>query len=204
MNDAIPASRPALTRLTILRAAFLEFYRNGFQGGSLNRIVQSAGVTKGALFHYFDGKQALGYAVVEEVIEPLLAERWIEPVTGAADPIAAIQASFRRYIRTDIDSGSWTLGCPLNNVAQEMSPLDEGFRERVDGLYHRWRTAYAAALEGAKESGEVRREIDATGTAALIVASQTGIWGTGKYSQDEALMVGAGEAVCAYLDLLRA
>ena len=27
-------------------------------------------------------------------------------------------------------------GCPLNNFAQEMSPLDEGFRERIENVYH--------------------------------------------------------------------
>src|SRR6266566_3876469 len=48
---------PEDTRRRILKAAFGEFYRNGFQGGSLNRIVEGAGTTKGALFHHFEGKR---------------------------------------------------------------------------------------------------------------------------------------------------
>src|SRR5206468_947271 len=44
------SSRNRDTRRKILRAAFEEFYKNGFQGGSLNNIVDAAGVTKGALF----------------------------------------------------------------------------------------------------------------------------------------------------------
>ena len=60
---------PEATRGKILNAAFLEFYKHGFQGGSLNHIVEMAGTTKGALFHHFPrGKQQLGYAVVDEVI----------------------------------------------------------------------------------------------------------------------------------------
>ena len=51
---------PQLSRRKILEAAFAEFYANGFQGGSLNHIVEMAGTTKGALFHHFDGKQELG------------------------------------------------------------------------------------------------------------------------------------------------
>ena len=39
---------PENTRRRILKAAFGEFYRNGFHGGSLNRIVEKAGTTKGA------------------------------------------------------------------------------------------------------------------------------------------------------------
>ena len=68
-------------RSRILMAAFEQFYRNGFQGGSLSQIVEKAGTTKGALFHHFDGKNDLGYAVVEEVILPKLSRvgltRWL-------------------------------------------------------------------------------------------------------------------------------
>jgi len=59
---------PENTRRRILKAAFGEFYRNGFHGGSLNRIVEKADTTKGALFHHFEGKNDLGYAVVEAVL----------------------------------------------------------------------------------------------------------------------------------------
>jgi TetR/AcrR family transcriptional repressor of nem operon len=148
--------QPDVTRQKVLDAAFAEFFRHGFQGGSLNRIVENAGVTKGALFHHFAGKQELGYAVVDEVIEPLLMARWLGGLAGAADPISVMQDSFRRYAREDIERGGWSNGCPLNNMAQEMSPLDEGFRGRTDALYDRWRTTFAAALRKGMETGAVR------------------------------------------------
>ena len=192
------------TRQAILGAAFAEFYRHGFQGGSLNRIVAGAGVTKGALFHHFAGKQELGYAVVDDVIDPLLKERWLEPVRGSADPVGDIQAAFRRFIREDIDSGAWLQGCPLNNLAQEMSPLDEGFRARIEALYAEWRETFAAALARGAQRGTVRLDLDPDEAAALIVVAQMGIWGTGKYSHDERLMLRAGEALCDYLETLRA
>ena len=44
---------PKRTRRKILEASYREFYRHGFQGGSINRIVEAAGITKGALFHHF-------------------------------------------------------------------------------------------------------------------------------------------------------
>lgn len=204
MANAPTPRRPDATRQKILESAFAEFYRNGFQGGSLNRIVEAAGVTKGALFHHFAGKQELGYAVVDDLIEPLLMRRWLEPLAESADPVEAIQAAFRRFIREDIESGSWVNGCPLNNLAQEMSPLDEGFRTRIERLYARWREGFAAALEDGAREGTVRGGVDAEAAATFLVMSQMGIWGTGKYSRDEALMTRAGEAVCAYLDALRA
>jgi TetR/AcrR family transcriptional regulator, transcriptional repressor for nem operon len=192
------------TRQAILQAAFAEFYRNGFQGGSLNNIVQEAGITKGALFHHFAGKQELGYAVVDEIIGPLLQERWLEPVADSSDPVADLKRAFRHFVKEDVRSGAYMQGCPLNNLAQEMSPLDEGFRKRIDRLYGTWRKRYAEALAEGIKAGKVRKDASPQKVASLVVASQMGIWGTGKSSQDRDLMVQAGEALCGYLDTLRA
>src|ERR1700748_1892294 len=126
---------PENTRRKILEAAFMEFYKNGFQGGSLNQIVEAAGITKGALFHHFAGKQDLGYAVVDEIIAPLLQERWLKPLIESTDPITGLQKAFRHFVQQDIGTAHYVQGCPLNTLAQEMSPLDEGFRQRIDRLY---------------------------------------------------------------------
>ncbi|HEU4884449.1 MAG TPA: TetR/AcrR family transcriptional regulator [Longimicrobium sp.] len=203
MTSSNRIRQPDVTRQKILDAAFAEFYRHGFQGASLNRIVRGAGVTKGALFHHFAGKQDLGYAVVDKVIEPLLMRRWLGGLAGAADPLSVMQDSFRTFAGQDVESGHFVDGCPLNNLAQEMSPLDEGFRGRIDALYDRWRTTFAAALRKGMAAGAVRPDAAPEGTAALLVASQMGIWGTGKSSRDATLMLQACEAVCGYLEGLR-
>jgi TetR/AcrR family transcriptional regulator, transcriptional repressor for nem operon len=195
----------ALTRQRILLAAFTEFYRHGFQAGSLANVVDGAGITKGALFHHFpDGKQQLGYAVVDEIIEPLLLQRWLDPFEKRADPIDVLQDSFRRFLKEDIATGNWAYGCPLNNLAQEMSPLDDGFRSRIDRLYTVWRKGFAAALSGGVRAGHVRAGVAPAPVAALLVAGQMGIWGTGKSSQNRRVMTQATDAVCDYLESMRA
>jgi AcrR family transcriptional regulator len=192
------------TRHKILQAAFAEFYRHGFQGGSLNHVVENAGTTKGALFHHFAGKQELGYAVVDEIIEPLLLKRWLDPVADSTDPIADLKQTFRRYAKEDIQSGMMGQGCPLNNLAQEMSPLDEGFHTRIDRLYTIWRDGFAAALTRGIKAGTVKKTVTPRAVAAMLVAGQMGIWGTGKSSQNKAVMMQATEAICEYLDTLQA
>lgn len=204
MKAAATASNSAeRTRRKIIEAAFAEFYRHGFQGGSLNHIVEMAGTTKGALFHHFTGKHDLGYAVVDEVIGPLLKTRWLDSVEAAEDPIAGLKLAFRQFVCEDAGSDSFIQGCPLNNLAQEMSPLDEGFRTRLDRLYADWRKCYAAALTRGIKAGKVRKNIAPHSVAAMIVAGQMGIWGTAKSSQNKELMAQAGEALCDYLDSLK-
>ena len=203
MAATLPTKAPEATRRKILMAAFEEFYKHGFQGGSLNHIVEVAGTTKGALFHHFAGKQQLGYAVLDEITGPLLQQRWLSPLTDSTDPVADMKQAFRRYVKEDIASGHFVQGCPLNNLAQEMSPLDEGFRKRIDKLYASWRKCYADALTRGIENGKVRKNIIPAEAAALIVASQMGIWGTGKSSRSRELMTQACEAICGYLDSLK-
>jgi AcrR family transcriptional regulator len=199
-----PAKAPDRTRRKILEAAFAEFYRNGFQGGSLNQIVEAAGITKGALFHHFAGKQDLGYAVVDEIIAPVLEQRWLQPLAQSTDPISDLQGIFRRFVQEDAGSRNHVHGCPLTNLAQEMSPLDDGFRSRIDRLYATWRKQCADALAAGITAGTVRNDISPPHVASLLVAAQMGIWGSGKSSQSNELMADACEALCTYLESLRA
>jgi AcrR family transcriptional regulator len=127
----------------------------------------------------------------------------VSGLADTADPISVMQEAFRRYVRQDIASGSWLNGCPLNNMAQEMTPLDQGFRERILVLYDSWRSAIVAALARGIEAGAVRADASPEGTAALVVAAQMGIWGTGKSSRNARLMRAACDAVCDYLERVR-
>jgi len=54
---------PQATRQALLLAAFEEIHEQGFRAASLDRILERAGCTKGALYHHFENKTALGYAV---------------------------------------------------------------------------------------------------------------------------------------------
>ena len=198
------ATRAEATRTKLLAATFTEVYRRGYQAASLNDIAAAAGITKGALFHHFDGKQALGYAVVDEVLAPILHERWLAPLTETDDPITTLQDGFRRHIRDDIASGNLAYGCPMNNLAQEMAPLDAGFRARIDAMYDGWRQTIARALARGQRAGRVRKDIDVRAAATLVVVGQIGIWATGKHAHDAKLMTDAGKALCAALETLRA
>ena len=180
----------------------MEFYTNSFQGGSISHIVEQAGSTKGALFHHFPGKQQLGYAVMDEVIGPLLLQRWLLPLVNTSDPIGTLLATFRKYVQEDIASGHFVNGCPLNNLAQEMSPLDPGFHQRIDALYASWRTGIAEALARGITADTVSRDVQPYSVAALVVAAQMGIWGTGKSSQDATRMRAAAEGLYTYLESL--
>ena len=194
---------PENTRGKILQAAFDEFYRNGFQGGSLNRIVDKARTTKGALFHHFKGKKDLGHAVVREVIQPDFKQQWSDPLAYSSDPITDLKRIFRQCAKTKIANGGLVYGCPLNNLAQEMSPLDEKFRQSLEKIYVAWRETVAAAFARGIKAGKVRKDVSPRKVAAFIVAAQGGMAGTAKNAQNEELLLQTGQALFDYFDSLK-
>jgi AcrR family transcriptional regulator len=193
---------PQATRDKLLKAAFEEIYRRGFQAASLDTILAKAGVTKGALYHHFPDKAALGYAVVDEVVKGLLLERWgvLEPPTG--DPVTALQRILRGRAAS-LTTREVELGCPLNNLAQEMSPLDQQFRRGVNATFDIWRDAVAKDLERGQAEGTVRRDVDARKVAAFVVASIEGSFGLAKGAQSAAMLRSNLEVLSSFLESLR-
>jgi TetR/AcrR family transcriptional repressor of nem operon len=193
---------PDVTRDKLLKAAFEEIYRRGFQAASLDTILARAGVTKGALYHHFPDKASLGYAVVDEVVKGLLLERWgvLEPPSD--DPVTTLQRILRRRAAS-LTPREVELGCPLNNLAQEMSPLDQRFRRGVNATFDIWTEAVAKDLERGQEEGKVRRDLNAGKIAAFVVASIEGSFGLAKGAQSAAMLRSNLEVLSSFLESLR-
>jgi len=191
---------PQLTRERLLGAAFLEIYHSGYQGADLGNILLRAEVTKGALYHHFDSKEALGYAVVDEIIAKVTRDKWLDPLAQAADPLAAL---IRIVQSTSLSDADVRGGCPLNNLAQEMSPLDEGFRARLAALFLAWRTAIAHALKAGQKQGQVQPGIDPMDTATFLVATYEGYISLAKNSQDPRILQAGKKRLTRYLESLR-
>lgn len=200
---ATPAVRrqPDQTRQKLLERAFEEIHRNGFRAASVESILADAGVTKGALYHHFDNKAELGYAVVEEVIRPWMEERW-RPVIEAENPIDAAIHTIRDRLRARSEM-ALTLGCPFNNLTQEMSPVDEGFRQRLNAILHEWRDATADALRRGQKNGTVCADVDARAAAAFVISSIEGCVGMAKASQSREFLEAGFRGLIEYLEHLR-
>jgi AcrR family transcriptional regulator len=192
---------PEYTRQVLLEAAFKEIYLKGFQSASLDNILSTTGVTKGALYHHFPNKLALGYAVVDEIIFNMINEKWA-PIGNCRNPIDFIKEAVQ-VICTEMSQEDVTLGCPLNNLMQEMSPIDEGFRNRLQKVYNWWSATVADALGKGEKQGTVRKDMDIDKTAVFIVASIEGCVGAAKNAQSIELFRACMDEFVKYLDCLR-
>jgi AcrR family transcriptional regulator len=176
--------QPDLTRQRILEAGFKEIHRQGFQAASVSNILADTGLTKGALYHHFPSKKDLGLAVVDEMVGVRLIEKSIAPLRDVAHPAQALvdliglkKNQNEEYIR---------LGCPLNNLMQEMSPVDEDFRGRLNHILGLWQGAFEDALRRSQQAGEVRADVDCAAAALFIVSAWEGCTGIAKNTQSVA------------------
>lgn len=195
---------PEATRARILEAAFEEIHHKGFQAASLSAIVERAEITKGALFHHFKGKTELGYAVVDQLIHSPDHRGWIEPFMETDDPIAVMTEVITQRAQMLQDHPEIIVnGCPVNNIAQEMAPLDNGFRLRIEKIYAEWRTVLAEAFRRGIAAGKVRSDVDPEVIAFTLVSMLGGGIGQIKTAQSLAIVDIAREGVIAYVRLLK-
>ena len=189
------------TRERLLQAASREIYRLGFQSASLDTILAVAGVTKGALYYHFDSKEALGYAVADEVIGPDVHVKWVRPFRSVKDPIEALIGAVQRIPVRLVDVRG---GCQLNNLAQEMSPLDAGFRKRLAMIFDAWREAVASVLREGQKCGSVRRDVEPADAAGFLIAMVEGYASLAKNAQDPRVMKAGIRNIVVWLRSLRA
>jgi TetR/AcrR family transcriptional repressor of nem operon len=191
---------PERTRERLLQAASREIYRSGFQSAGLDTILASAGVTKGALYYHFKSKEALGYAVVEEVIAPDNHGQWVRPLQSGKDPIDTLIGIVQGLSVRPADVRG---GCRLINLAQEMSPLDAGFRKRLAMVFHGWREAVASVLREGQTHGRVRRDLEPADAAGLLIAMVEGYGSLAKNAQDPKVMKAGIRNIVDWLRSLR-
>ena len=86
------------TRRGLIAIATRLFVAHGYQGTSIEAVLREADISRGALYHHFDGKEALFEAVLDQV-EAYIAEKLAAAAQGVGDPVDALRAGCRAWLR---------------------------------------------------------------------------------------------------------
>jgi len=188
MAVEIRSAKAAATRDQILDAAARLIHLRGYHGTSLDDVLRESGVGKGNFYYYFRSKEDLGFAIIDRVVERFL-ERTLEPafVDPTADPLDQVRAFLDRLLEVQRQRNC-VGGCPMGNLACELSDVHEGFRQRLADIFERWRVMLATTLERGRESGRLRADLDAASAAGFVVAALEGAILMAKVTKDIAVM----------------
>ncbi|MDX8463677.1 TetR/AcrR family transcriptional regulator, partial [Mesorhizobium humile] len=143
---------PEGMRRRVLDVAEDSFQARGYHASSLGDLMAAAGVTGGALHHHFPTKKALALAVIEERVAAAVEETWITPVRAAPSAREGVRAVFEA-VAVELEQQGYVRGCPLNNLAHELSLADDEFRAALVRIFANWRQAIADKIRADQLDG---------------------------------------------------
>jgi len=163
----MPAPKNTATRDRLIDSARFLFWERGYAGTSMSELLAHAEVNSGSFYHFFDSKEALLRAVLEQYIE-LLRPMIVNPAFAATprplERIFAILAGYRqRIIATDS-----RYGCPLGRLALEVDPENAPAHHLIAQNFQGWIEAVRECLVEMKSSLPRGTDIDALATFILV------------------------------------
>lgn len=156
------------TKEKILEAAARLFHEQGYAGTGVATILREAGVHTGSLYHFFGTKEDLLRAVLEQY------EAWLQPVVlgpvedSEPDPLERIFALLDWYRAGMVQTGC-RLGCPLGNLALEVSDTHPEIRPHIEVNMANWRAGIRRWLDEAGEALPADCDLDALSYFVLTV-----------------------------------
>jgi AcrR family transcriptional regulator len=191
------------TRAHLLQVAFAEIYGRGFHAVSVREIAEKAGLTIGAFFHHFPTKNDVVYAIIEEILHQGILDRWIVPLAAYENPVQGILRCFKTTFENWPDEYV-RLGCPLNNLTQEMTPVDASIRKRTQAVLNDWIGGTERYIKRAQKDGYLKKSADPRAAAEFIVTLQEGTFAMGKALSDRRVFDSNYRSLKIYLDSISA
>ncbi|MBN9218436.1 MAG: TetR/AcrR family transcriptional regulator [Mesorhizobium sp.] len=173
-------------RKKVLDVAEAAFQARGYHASSLGDLMAAAGVTGGALHHHFPTKKALALAVIEERVAAAVAETWIDPVLAATSARDGVRSVFEA-VAAELEKQGFVRGCPLNNLAHELSLADPDFRTALARIFSAWREAIADKVRADQQKGR-EQGTDPERFATLVIAAYSGAMSMAKTAQEATVL----------------
>ncbi|WP_244483320.1 TetR/AcrR family transcriptional regulator [Mesorhizobium sp. 1M-11] len=174
---------PVGMRNRVLDVADRAFQATGYGGTSTQDLISAAGVTSGALHHHFPTKKALALAVIDERVIAEVEDTWVSTVREATSAREGILRVFET-VAAALDEQGKVLGCPLGNLALELSLADADLRAALAGGYDGWRSTIAERIRADQERGGAGYAEDPEAFANVVVAMFSGAMVIAKAEQD--------------------
>jgi TetR/AcrR family transcriptional repressor of nem operon len=175
------------TKDQILDAATRLIHLRGFHNTSVDDILRESGVGKGNLYYYFGSKEALGFAALDRALAQIREQLVARSFLPDADPWQQLLGFLDAVVAHARQRGC-AGGCPLGNLAIEMSDTHEPFRLRLHQAFGHLRQHIEAALQQARRQGSLHPDARIPRLAAFVLAGVEGGFMLGKLHKDPAVM----------------
>ncbi len=171
------------TRTSILYKNFEAIHANGFHATRTDKVITELGITKGAFYHYFPDKNSLGYAIIDEILYPNFVGLWLSLENYNGHIIDGIISCINKVMSFTNDCNVG-FGCPVNNLIQEMSASDEGFKERLERIIDKQHSIICMAIKRGIKQKQIIKSANADEISSFVIASIEGSFALAKVKND--------------------
>jgi TetR/AcrR family transcriptional repressor of nem operon len=158
------------TRRKIVEAAAPIFNKRGYEGSSLNDLMEATGLKKGGIYRHFSSKEELAAEAFDYTWEVAWNARLLH-VNEKASGIEKLKQLIANFVehRSPVAGG-----CPILNTAIDADDGNPVLRAHVTKALRSWLSRLQAIVEQAREQRETRPGVDPKVVATVIVASLEG------------------------------
>lgn len=169
----------------VLAKAMDYFWRHGYEGTSVQELVQHVGIKAQSLYNAYGGKRDLYFAALKYYVNQSTVIHTLERTASGKEAIAKV---FHDLLASLADSDR-SRGCFICNTSVELAPHDPEIAEFIEKERTRMEHAYYHALIRAKERGEINKSHqDLMALARFLHSMHGGLMVTAKTVTDMAVL----------------
>jgi TetR/AcrR family transcriptional repressor of nem operon len=172
---------------TVLDAAVLCFWRNGYEATSVKDLVAQTGITAASLYNAFGDKHSIYQRALDHYVEGSIADR-IQRCERLL-PLEGIEAFFDEIVRRSLNDQDHK-GCMLVNAALDVAPEDQGFRKVLAGVLRQIEAFFLGRIEAGQRDGTINRALPAPNLARNLLGVLMGIRVLSRVRPESALLEG--------------
>jgi TetR/AcrR family transcriptional regulator, transcriptional repressor for nem operon len=183
------------TRQRIIAEAASIFNQRGYEGCSIQAIMDATGLEKGGIYRHFESKEELAAEAFDYAWTVASSKRRmnLEAIPDHADRL-------KQHIANFVTRSGLPGGCPLLNTAVDSDNGNPVLRDRVRKALRNWQTLLRSILEDGIEAGTIRKTIDPSAAANRIIGSLEGAMLISRIERNDQALRQSLEDLDTYVD----
>ncbi|HUZ93645.1 MAG TPA: TetR/AcrR family transcriptional regulator [Edaphobacter sp.] len=157
------------TRLRIVAEAAPLFNQRGYEGCSMQDIMDATGLEKGGIYRHFESKEELAAEAFDFAWAIAFSKRR-QNLDSFPNPVDRL----KQHIANFVSRSSFPGGCPLLNTAVDSDNGNPVLREKVRKALRGWQSLLQDILKEGIQDGSIRADVDVNQVSSLIIGGLEG------------------------------
>ncbi|HEY5253741.1 MAG TPA: TetR/AcrR family transcriptional regulator [Acidobacteriaceae bacterium] len=185
------------TRLRIVAEAAPLFNQRGYEGCSMQDIMDATGLEKGGIYRHFESKEELA-AEAFDFAWAMAFSRRKQNLDSIPNPVDRL----KQHVANFVSRSSFPGGCPLLNTAIDSDNGNPVLREKVRKALRGWQVLLQDILKEGMKDGSIRADLDINQVSSLIIGGLEGGMLISRIERNDQGMRAALEHLDSYIESL--